>query len=149
MDDLTRQSDKVIKDFAFSSVLVGFMPIPLLDMMGLITTQRIMVYRLSKLYSVPYSKNLAKTYLTTLMSGLTAYAAMPALSGILKMLPGVGTLAGGAGMAAVSSASTYAVGKVFQQHFERGGTLDSFDPASAKHLLAKEFEKGRTLSSTD
>jgi uncharacterized protein (DUF697 family) len=146
MDDLTRKSDKIIKDFAFGSVIAGFIPIPFLDMMGLISTQRMMVYRLSKLYGVPYSENLAKTYLTTLMGGLTAFAALPTLSGIFKMFPGVGTLAGGAGMAAVSSASTYAVGKVFQQHFERGGTLNSFDPTTAKHLLEEEFEKGRALS---
>jgi len=146
MINTRKKADKIIKDYAFGSSFTGFIPVPLVDMIGLIGMQRMMVYRLSKLYGVPYSKNLAKTYLGTLMGGFTATAASPALGSLLKMVPVIGTVAGGAGMAAMGSASTYALGKVFQQHFESGGTLKSFDPESVKDSLAENYREGQEIS---
>lgn len=146
MDNLRVKADKIIKDYAFGSTLTGFIPLPFLDMMSLVGVQRIMIYRLSKLYGVPYSKTLAKSFLASLMSSFTATAASPALGSILKIIPGIGTFAGGVGMAAMGSASTYALGKVFQQHFESGGTLNNFDPEAVKETLQERFEQGKELS---
>lgn len=145
---MTRQkrADKIIKDFAFGSSLTGFIPIPFVDTIGLIGVQRLMIYKLSKVYEVPYSKELAKIWISTLMSSLTTSAVSPLLGSAVKLIPGIGTLAGGTTMAVLGSSSTYAIGKVFQQHFEKGGTLDNFDPESAKEALHQELEKGIALS---
>ena len=140
------QSDKLIKEFAYGSSLTGFIPIPFIDTIGLIGVQRLMIYKLSKVYEIPYSKELAKIWISTLMSGLTASAVSPLLGSAVKLIPGIGTLAGGTTMAVLGSSSTYAIGKVFQQHFEKGGTLDNFDPETAKQTLHQELEKGIELS---
>ncbi len=148
MDMNTRslEADKLIKDYAFGSSMTGFIPIPFLDTLGLIGVQRLMLFRLSKLYETPFSKNLAKVWLTTLMSGLASRAASPMVGSALKLIPGIGSLIGGTSMAMMAGASTYAVGKVFQQHFENGGTLENFDPEKAKEKFDVEMEKGRELS---
>ncbi|WMP19420.1 YcjF family protein [Thiothrix lacustris] len=144
---LAPQADQLIKSYAFRSSLAGFIPIPLLDTLGLIGVQRLMLFRLSGLYGIPFSKNLAKAWLTTLMSGVASTAATPMLgSTLLKFIPGIGSLAGSTGMAALGSASTYAVGKVFQQHFENGGTLENFNPVAAKDTFAVELEHGKEIS---
>jgi len=44
---------------------------------------------------------------------------------------------------AVAGASTYAVGQVFIQHFESGGTFLDFDPEKVKGYFAEQFEKGK------
>lgn len=142
----SQQADRLIRDFAFGSSLTGFIPIPLIDTLGLLGAQRLMLFRLSRLYGIPFKKNLAKIALTTLTSSVTATAASPVIGSMLKLVPGIGPMVGGASMAALSSASTYAVGKVFQQHFEKGGTLENFNPEHAKDNFKKELEKGKTLS---
>jgi uncharacterized protein (DUF697 family) len=137
-----QQAEQLIKDYAFGSSLTGFIPIPLLDTLGLIGVQRVMLMRLSKLYGIPFSKNLAKAWITTLMTGLAPKAATPLVGSFLKLIPGIGTLAGGATTAALGGASTYAVGRVFQQHFEQGGTLEDFDPDKAKDTFVAELNQG-------
>jgi len=147
MESLSLQADKLIKRYAFGSSLTGFIPFPLLDTLGLIGVQRIMLLRLSRLYNIEFSKHLAKTWLTTLMSGMALKVASPMVGSALKMIPGVGTLIGGASMAALGGATTYAVGKVFQHHFESGGTLKNFEPEKAKKMFDAELDKGKELSS--
>lgn len=145
---LSQQSDKLIKEYAFGSGLTGFIPIPVLDTVSLIGVQRLMLLRLSRLYGTPFSKHLAKMTIGTLMSGIVSRSATPLVGGmVLKLIPGVGSLAGGASMAALGSASTYAVGKVFQKHYEQGGTLENFDAEQAKDLFKEELENGKKLLS--
>lgn len=139
------RANKIITDFAYGSSLTGFIPIPLIDTLGLIGVQRLMIYRLSGVYEVPYSKELAKIWIGTLMSGLTTSAVSPILSSAVKLIPGIGTFAGGTSMAVLGSSSTYAIGKVFQQHFEKGGTLADFNPKNVKEDLQQELEKGINL----
>ena len=56
----------------------------------------------------------------------------------LKLIPVVGGLVGGSGMATLGGISTYAVGKAFQQHYEKGGTLEDFEPNKARDTLELE-----------
>lgn len=141
MEDQSIKADKLIREYAFGSSLTGYIPIPFMDMLGLISVQRVMLMRLSKLYGVPFSKNMANAWLTTLMSGLASKAVTPLVGSALKMIPVIGTVAGGTSMAAMSGAATYAVGKVFKRHFEKGGTLENFDPEKAKKEFKLELEE--------
>lgn len=143
IDSLSQQADNIIKKYAFGSSLTGFIPIPMLDTLGLLSVQRAMLYRLCKIYGVPFSLKLAKTLLTTLMGRVAWGAAAPMAGSALKIVPGVGTLFGGAGMATLGSVSTYATGKVFKQHFEKGGTLEDLDLKKAKDAFIAELEKAK------
>lgn len=138
---LSRQADKLINKYAFSSSLTGFIPVPMLDTLTLLSVQRTMLYRLCKLYGVPFSLKLAKTLLTSVMGRAAWGVAAPMLAGsALKFIPGVGSLVGGAGMATLGSASTYASGRVFKQHFETGGTLEDMDLEKTKEAFIAELE---------
>lgn len=147
MDSLSQQADKLIKKYAVGSSLAGFIPVSILDVIVLVYVQRIMLYRLSRLYGIPFKKNLVRVWITTLTSGVASE-----VGSVLKVFPGVGTLVGGAGMATLGVASTYAVGKVFKKHFEKGGTLEDFDPERSRNALdaaqkkAKELQANPSLS---
>lgn len=139
---LSEQADKLIQDYAFGSSLTGFIPIPMVDTFTLISVQRLMLMQMSKLYGIPFSRHLAKAWLSTLMGGIAPKMATPMVGSFLKLIPGIGTLVGGATTAALGGASTYAVGKVFQQHFENGGTFETFDPKEANAAFSTELENG-------
>jgi hypothetical protein len=49
------------------------------------------------------------------------------------------------GMAVFGTASTYAVGSVFIQHFETGGTLLTFDAEKVRDFYAQQFREGRQV----
>lgn len=143
---LSEQAEKLIKKYAFSSSLTGFIPVPMLDIVGLMGVQRIMLYRMSVLYCVPFQKHMAKALLTTLTGSLASGVAAPVAGSVLKVIPGIGSLVGGASMAALGGASTYAIGRVFKKHFEQGGTLEDFDPDKVEDELEAELKKGKQLS---
>ena len=140
---ISGQADKLIKKYAFGSGLFGYVPIPVLDAFGIMTVQRKMLFHLAKVYSIPFSRSLAKDLLKTLAGGFASKAALPMA---IKMVPGVNILFGSTGMAAIGSASTYAVGKVFKKHFEEGGTLEDFNPDKEKETFEAELKKGVSLS---
>ena len=115
------------------------MPFPILDALGILAVQRRMLSRLAELYKVPYSQSLAKDLLRTLAGGIATRATIPVAR---KIIPGIGVLFGSTGMAAIGSASTYAVGKIFQQHFEEGGTLEDFNAEQKKEKVETELKAG-------
>jgi hypothetical protein len=49
-------------------------------------------------------------------------------------------------MATLGGASTYAIGRVFKQHFEKSGTLEDFDPEKVEGELKAELKKGKRPS---
>jgi uncharacterized protein (DUF697 family) len=139
-DDLiTIKANMLIKKHAFSSGVFGYVPFPIVDALGIMAVQRKMLSRLAKNYKVPYSQSLAKSLLKTMAGGIAAKATIPVA---IKMIPGIGVLFGSTGMAAIGSASTYAVGKVFQQHFEGGGTLEDFNAEQKKEKFETELKAG-------
>jgi hypothetical protein len=48
-------------------------------------------------------------------------------------------------MPSSSAAFTYAVGKVFLQHFASGGTFLDFDPKTVREYFAKMFDEGKLV----
>ncbi len=83
-----------------------------------------MIRKLARLYEVDFSEQRAKSIIGSLVGVGTAGSTM----NLFRLLPGVGALA----TLATPVASTYALGKVFTEHFESGGTFLTFDPERAK-----------------
>ncbi len=67
----------------------------------------------------------------------------------LKTVPVIGQIAGTILLPALALASTVAVGRVFLQHFEAGGTLLDFDPEKMKSYFEAEFNKARAGSAAE
>jgi len=140
---LPGQANKLINKYAFGSSLFGYIPFPVVDALGIMAVQRKMLFHLATIYNIPFSRSLAKDLLKTLAGGLVSRAAVPMA---IKIIPGINVLFGSAGMAAIGSASTYAVGKTFKRHFDEGGNLEDFNPDEEKRIFEKELKKGIILT---
>jgi uncharacterized protein (DUF697 family) len=135
------RADKVIRDSVVWSMGAGLIPVPLADMVAVTAIQIDMLKQIASLYQVDFAENRLKSWIAAL-SG----SAIPKVgAGIIKFIPGIGSLVGGVSMAALSGASTYAVGQVFAQHFESGGTLLDFDVEKFKDFYKRQFEIGKTF----
>lgn len=136
----------IIKNYVISSMAVGLVPVPMFDLVGLLAVQLKMLHSLADHYEVPFSQNLGKSLVTSLVGGALPITLTVAASSMLKWIPGVGTLAGGASVSVLSGAVCYAVGKVFVQHFESGGTLLDFNPESMRAIFQQELEEGKAAA---
>lgn len=145
-DTKFNEVNSIVKNRTIASVGAGLIPLPAVDFIALTGIQMETVRALSKLYGVKFSKNLGKTAITSLTAGLFPVSASPMIGSFTKTIPGIGQLAGVATMPVLSGATTYAIGKVFIQHFESGGNFLTFDPEKVKDHFRQEFEKGKEFA---
>lgn len=102
---------------------------PALDVLTIAALQVKMIAELAAYYGQPFRKDRAKASVFALLGGATSTRLAYGVGGsILKSIPLVGQLGGMLTMPACAAAVTYAVGQVFIQHFESGGTLLEFEP---------------------
>jgi uncharacterized protein (DUF697 family) len=141
--DRLTAAETLVRKSVYAAAGVGLLPLPLVDLAAFNGIQLNMLYRLCKRYEVPFSKQAAKGFIGMLLSGGgAALLTAPAWS-LLKSIPVVGSALGGMTVSALAGASTYALGKVFIEHFESGGTFLTFDPKAAKARFEQLQKEGR------
>ncbi len=138
--------DKVIKNHVMGSMGVGLIPIPVVDLVALTGVQLNMLRKLSNAYSISFSKDKVKNLLSSLVGSSIPVAVSGTLASLVKAIPVVGQATGALVMPLTSGATTYAVGKVFIQHFESGGTFLTFNPDEVREYYANMFKEGEKVS---
>jgi uncharacterized protein (DUF697 family) len=134
---------KIIASATKWSAAAALIPVPLLDLAALATVQSRMVVDLAVLYGESANKEVARGLVSVLLGTIAPASLAGAVAGSgIKAMPGVGTALGAASMAAFSGAATYAIGKVFVRHFEKGGSLMGFSAEAVTEDLKAEFAKG-------
>jgi uncharacterized protein (DUF697 family) len=125
----------------------GFIPVPYLDIAAITGVQLKMLADTGKLYHIPFSQNRVKSLVASLIGGaLPGPLAASAVGSAVKMVPVLGPIVGGISVPLLAGATTYAVGTVFIQHFESGGTFLDFNPEEMKEHYRREFEKGKLVA---
>ena len=133
----------VIRNHIIWSMGTGLIPLPFVDFFAVSAVQLDMVRQLSKIYEVDFKETEGKAVITSLTgSGLAQLGKRAAI----KFIPGIGSVVGGIAMSLFSGASTYALGEVFREHFETGGTFLDFDPGRLKKYYQEKFEKGKKVA---
>jgi len=138
------EANNMVKNYIIASMGAALVPVPLFDMVALTGIQLKMLHSLAKLYNVKFTKNLGKSLIGSLLGGIVPTSTAASLA---KAVPGVGTTAGVIGMSAIGGAATYAIGRVFIQHFESGGTFLDFNPEKVRDYFKSEFERGKDVAS--
>jgi uncharacterized protein (DUF697 family) len=138
---------KLVDRFALWSGAAGLIPVPIVDAVAVGGVQLQMLRKLSQVYDVAFSENRGKALIASL-----AGSAIPATSGIgaaslLKSIPVVGTAISSVVMPTLSAGFTYAIGKVFIQHFSSGGTLLDFNPPDYREFIKSQKELWSTRTS--
>ncbi len=100
---------------------------------------------LDQVYVLEADGETLKGVISALLGTLAPAAISGGLLGsALKLVPVGGTIVGSVGLAAFGSAATYAIGKIFVAHFEKGGTLKSFSAEAIEADLKKEFAAAKS-----
>jgi len=136
-----------ITRYMYWSMGAGLIPIPAIDIAALLAIQLTMVADLARLYGQQFSRDRGKAFVGSLVGGVLPTAGAVPVASLIKMVPLVGHTAGALAMPMLAGASTYAVGRVFVQHFESGGTFLDFDPHEVRSYYAEQFEEGKSKAS--
>ncbi len=137
------QAERLVHRYMLGAMGAGLVPLPLLDMALVSAIQLKMLHSLTVLYEQPFQADLGRSLIGALLGGALPASASGSLS---KFIPGIGQVTGMLSMSVLSAASTYALGKVFIQHFESGGTFLSFDPDAVRDYFAEALEEGKKIA---
>jgi uncharacterized protein (DUF697 family) len=146
LDLRSSQASNIIKKHVIVVMGASLIPIPLFDLVALSGVQLKMLYSLTKLYEVPFSKNLGKSSIASLLGGVMPTSTAMTLASLAKAVPGLGTATGMVTVSVLGGATTYAIGSVFVQHFESGGTLLDFDPKKMRAYFSNKLEEGKEVT---
>ena len=139
--------EKIVRRHVYGSMAVGLVPIPLADFAAVTGIQLNMLRMLAKKYNVPFSKGVVKNILSSLVGGaVPAAVSFPLAASIAKFVPVIGQTVGVVTMPLIGGATTYAVGRVFAQHFASGGTFLTFNPEKARDYYQKMFKEGKKVA---
>lgn len=138
-NDSASQAELIVRKYALGSLLPGILPIPWLDIALVSAVQLKMVQSLARLYRIEFSEHIGKAGIASLVGGSGSVSLALLSAQLLRPVPIIGPLAGVATMTSFGAASTYAVGKVFIQHFESGGTFLTFDPEEVRRHYRKLY----------
>lgn len=135
------KGDKIVQNSVLWTIGAGFIPIPIADMVAVTAIQIDMIKKICEVYEINYSEANLKSWISTLSGSVISRFGADAI----KFIPGIGSVIGGISVAALSGASTYAVGQVFIEHFETGGDLTNFEADKFVDFYKKQFERGRAF----
>lgn len=136
--------DAIIRNHTYAAIGIGFIPIPLVDLAGLMALQLKMISSITKAHGVEFKKERVKSIISALCGGALTVASVPVLASLFKAIPVVGQTVGAATLSISGAASTYALGYVFDKHFKEGGTLLNISVDNMKEGFTDYYQKGET-----
>lgn len=144
-----RDAEHLVRMSMYYSAGLGLVPVPIFDLVGITGLQLDLLRRLSNLYNVKFSRDTGKNIVASLIGGGMSYSIAPLLASAVKAIPIVGSVLGAVSMSATAGATTYALGKVFIEHFESGGTILNFDPKAVKTFYEEQLKEGKAILSKE
>jgi uncharacterized protein (DUF697 family) len=131
---------KLVDRFALWSGAAGLVPVPGVDALAVWGIQLQMLRRLSQVYEVPFSENRGKALIASLAGTMIPTTSGMGTASLLKTVPVIGAAVSAFIMPTLSAGATYAIGKVFIQHFASGGTLLDFNPPDYREFIKAQKE---------
>ncbi len=96
--------------------------------------------RLSQIYDVLFSENRGKALISSLLGAMIPTSSGLGAADALKAVPVMGMVISAFVTPVLAAGATYAIGKVFIQHFASGGTLLDFNPPDYREFLKGQKE---------
>ncbi len=148
LDERTESANRHIRDYTLGAMAIGLVPIPFVDLAALFSLELKLLHSLARTFDIEFRADAGRAAIGSLVSGSLSVAAAPAIATTLgKLIPGVGTTVAAGSQMFLNGALTYALGKVFMQHFSSGGTFLTFDPEMVRDYFTAQVEEGKRVAS--
>jgi uncharacterized protein (DUF697 family) len=141
-----KDAESIIKRHTYWAVGGGLIPLPLVDIAAVTAIQLDMLKQICSFYKIDYTEEQGKAWIVALASSTISSIVARFGASIVKTIPIVGSVIGATSMAVISGASTHALGKVVSNHFESGGTLESFNKEKIKEFYEENLKEGKKVA---
>ncbi len=142
-------ANALIRKYAVYGMGCGLIPSPVIDMVAMTAVEVQMIRDLSAAYNFQFpGKLVASKIVLSLLGSIVPIYVARRFQNSVKIIPGVGYWLSAGLLAMANGASVYAVGKVFQRHFESGGTFLSADNAVIRRFFRQSYEEGKVVLSS-
>ena len=136
-------ADSCIKTHVIAAMGTGLIPSVVLDAAAVAVIEVKMIRDLARLYHFPVPRRLvAYKLLISLASGLGMVYVANRMSTILKGVPLLGVALYVGAFSLAGGAAVYAVGKIFQRHYESGGTFLGGEPDVVRAHYRDAYREG-------
>lgn len=144
---LTSRAKKTVKIHSVISGAMGVIPLPPLGVAMIIANSLKMLHKLSSIYGVEYRKDIGKAAISSFLTGCGTFSISGRLIwGLSSVAPMAAPVIGVVTIPLFATSATYAIGQLFIQHFESGGTFLTFDPDKVRGHYAELFKEGGELA---
>jgi uncharacterized protein (DUF697 family) len=133
----------LMRKYAALSAGLGFIPVPGFDIAAVSSAQYAMIRDIAELYGHPASKEHVRVIVSSVLGGTLPFALAAGGGSLVKSIPFVGAIAGALLVPSLASAATIALGRVFVQHLETGGTLLDLNAEKLRAHFKSEFEAAK------
>lgn len=139
-----KEAQKHIAKAAAAAATTAFIPIPFSDAAALVPIQLGMMARIAQIYKIHFDRAALMAIASTTAA---TSAGRATFAGLLKMVPGAGSVAGGVMSAGVASTFTYAMGQAWLVVCQRlaqgqlGGLGKAMDTEAVRDAFTNEFKK--------
>lgn len=131
------RATSVIRKYAALTAGAGLIPVPYVDFAAIAGLEYKMLADLAAVYGVQFEADRVRPIVAALMGAyFSKRLGLGIGSSMLKSIPFVGALAGAVSVPVMAAGLTWAIGRVFVQHFASGGTFLTFDPAKVRDHFA-------------
>lgn len=140
------KADNIIYSHLGFAMIAGAIPIPIADIVAVTAIQMDMLRQLSELFDVDFNSELGKSLISSLIGSTIGTTIGRMGASAVKAIPGIGTILGIGSQVILSGATTYAIGKVFQSHFQNNGKLSDFSIETMKAKFEELLNIGKSVA---
>ena len=141
-----QEAADIVRRKMYYSVGVGLVPVPLVDVAAMLGMQIYMIKQLADVFETPFSQARVRSLIYGLLGSVLPVGLAAPLASGLKLIPIVGYTTSALALSITCAASTYALGKIFTNHFALGGTIFDFDSEKMKDVFAQRFKEGQDVA---
>lgn len=144
LEEKKRNARKAVAAASIAAAGEGAAPIPFSDSFLLIPTQLGMIVSITVIFGFDVNKSIITALLTsTLGSGGATWLGKTVVTSLVKLIPGIGTVAGGAISAGTASVITAALGEAYIQIsslvFKGEMTIEDLSTKKGKEMMSSLF----------
>ena len=140
-------ADNVIKNYVILAMGTGLIPSALVDIVAITALEVKMIGDLARAYDFPVPYRLVRyKILISLIGSIGPVYLSARMHAALKSVPLIGHAVYVGMLSITGGAAMYAVGKIFQKHYESGGTFLSSDNSVLRNYFREKYEEGKTVA---
>lgn len=134
----------IVREHAALAMAASMVPVPFIEFAAVTAVHVRMIEDLTREYGIDFRAQRARAIVGSIVSGSASYYLDAFFVGTLaKFIPGLGSAIAIITLPSIVAGLTYAMGRTFIQHFERGGSLLDFDLARIQPGILQEVERTR------